>query len=338
MTASAARASCLRLLVVLELEQELGDEDPAGHQVGVHLERLPHRVHRLVGALEVEHARQREHRAGVPGVEGERSYRLAARLGAVVLLEKELRQRHPGLHRARIRGDRFVERLECVLEELRILSAEVAAGGRHRLELGRGPRRAVVVGVDQRVEASVGAGAIAGLERELAEQRLGRQAIGAARFDLGFEDAPRVVVAAELGQRPAERQANAARLRLRLEELREAVGGILVATDRRQRRGPTESSLDRVGLVFDLGRERGGRLVVAAGGEMLLGLGGRVLRPGLDAAGEAAQRADDQRSQRPPRSRRRDHGYPGFSSGGARRSISSLVRARSSSRVSSSRR
>ena len=217
---------------------------------------MPHRVHRLVGALEVEHARQREHRPGVPRVERERRFRLAARLGAVVLLEEELRQRHPRLDRARIGGDRFVERLERVLEELRILGAEVAAGDRHRLELGRGPGRAVVVGVDQRVEASVGAGAIAGLERELAEQRLGGQAIGAARFDLGFEDAARVVVAPELGQRPARarrRMPRGARDASR-GTLARAVGGVLVAADRRQRRGPTEPSLDRVGLGLDLGR------------------------------------------------------------------------------------
>ena len=238
----------LGLLVVLELEQELRDEDAAGHQVGVHLERVLDRIHRFVGAIEVEHARQREHRPRVAWVEGERRCRLAARLGAVVLLEEELGERDPGLDRARIGGDRFVERLERVLEELRVLGAEMAARDRHRLEIGRTASRAVVVGVDERVEASLGARAIAGFERELTEQRLSGQAIGAARLDLGFEHAPRVVVAAELGQRPTQGQPNSARVRVRVEELRESVGGVLVATDRGHRGRPAESSFDRVGL------------------------------------------------------------------------------------------
>ena len=126
---------------------------------------MPDRIHRLVRAIEVEHARQREHRPGVAWVEGERRFRLAARLGAVVLLEEQLGERHPGLDRARIGGDRFVERLERILEELGIRGAEMPAGDRHRLEIRRRPGRAVVVGVDERVEASLGARPIAGVER-----------------------------------------------------------------------------------------------------------------------------------------------------------------------------
>src|SRR5262245_42889660 len=115
----------------------------------------------------------------------------------------------------------------------------------------------------------------------------------------------------ELDERFPQREADAARTGVRLEERGETFGGIFVTADRGQSTCPPDSRLDRVGFGLGLGGELSDRVLVSRLAELSRGVlrgvsrrfGLGILRARLGAAGEARQRAEEKGEHRRPRTR-----------------------------------
>jgi hypothetical protein len=100
------------------------------------------------------------------------------RIGSVVLLEEKLADEHAWLELRRVGAGRLIERLERVLEELRLVETEIPAGDADGSQLlGRQAATPRVVDVDEAVEAAHGFVALTAVVGEHGEVDLRGQAV-----------------------------------------------------------------------------------------------------------------------------------------------------------------
>jgi hypothetical protein len=157
----------------------------------------------------VHDASDRQKQLRVAAIDRERRIQLSARLGAVVLVQKERGDGDSRLRPQTVAPDRFVVGTKRVLEELRIVVAQVPAGVADRDELGGAEIGAAVVGVDERIELPFRSLAVATQKLDLAEQGASLEIARTAAFGLAREPLGGLVPAPGLEKQPSEGQPRA---------------------------------------------------------------------------------------------------------------------------------